>query len=212
MGQFIDIRYDGRDYATFDAAVSDIMAVLEQAPDRAAQRVSGELKKALQRVAEELAKTHSAPWNGRLVNPSDKLQKRSGGGLKSILDSIRVSGGTFDNLEASISTGTMTIHETGGVISARSGKYLTIPLPEACDSRGVPLKRSAREWQNTFVARSRAGNLIIFQRRGAQVVPLYVLKPSVKIRPRLGMAAAFMREVPYFQERLIDLIAQELKL
>jgi hypothetical protein len=59
------------------------------------------------------------------------------------------------------------------------------------------------------VQRSRKGNLIIFQRRGKDAVPLYLLKPQVTIKARLGMEKAFMGEVSFFQERLLDLIAKE---
>ena len=51
--------------------------------------------------------------------------------------------------------------------------------PAALDSTGQPLQSSPRDWPNTFVAQSKAGNLLIFQRRGTSIVPLYVLKTSV---------------------------------
>ncbi len=46
----------------------------------------------------------------------------------------------------------------------------------ALNANGTPIKLSAREWTNTFVAKSKAGNLIIFQKRGRQIAPLYVLE------------------------------------
>ncbi|QSY98651.1 hypothetical protein J2J97_31775 (plasmid) [Rhizobium bangladeshense] len=210
----ITVLVGGNSFSDLDEAVDWIVKELDASPNRVARKVSDAMRRSLQRVAGALEDAHSTPWNGDVVNPRDTLQRRSGEGLKSIRDSIHVtgSGGSVENVKGSISTGTMTIHETGGTITAKSGKYLTIPLPAACDSRGVPLRRSARDWDRTFVQRSRRGNLIIFQRQGRKLVPLYLLKPSVYIRPRLGLERAYMNEMPYFQERLLDLFVKELKL
>ncbi len=78
------------------------------------------------------------------------------------------------------------IHEYGGVIKAKNKKYLTIPLPAAMTSAGV-LRKPAGDWEDTFVMRSGRGNLIIFQKRGARIVPLFVLKKQVSIPQRSYM-------------------------
>lgn len=210
MSEVMEVIVHGKSFSDFESAADFIISELDAAPQRAASRLTRELRRFLQLVAKRLEQMHSSPWNGRVVNPSDNLQKRTGMGLRSIFDSIKVTGGAASEITGQISTGTMTIHETGGVITAKTSKYLTIPLPAAMDSRGVPLKRSARDWENTFVQRSRKGNLIIFQRNGKGIVPLYLLKPSVKIKPRLRMEETIMGELPYFQERLLDIIAEEL--
>ena len=213
MSETLEVHVGGKVFDDLDTAVDYVIKTLEQSQDRAASKITRELRHALQRVAKEMEEKHSGPWNGSVVNSGDRLQRRSGAGLKSILESIRVRGtASLSTMEGQISTGTMTIHETGGVITAKSGRYLTIPLPAALDSRGVPLRPSARDWDNTFVQRSRKGNLIIFQKRSQGIVPLYVLKSSVTIKPRLGMESAFMSEIPVLQERLLDLIAAEFKL
>lgn len=81
------------------------------------------------------------------------------------------------------------IHETGGVITPKRAKYLTIPLQAALTSAGAPKKAGARDWKDTFVGRSRAGNLIIFQKRGkGSLIPLYVLKKRVTIPARRYMS------------------------
>lgn len=206
----ITVEIGAKEFPTFQKAADHLLDVLEGAPDRAAKQITRELRQMLQRVAAEIRKTHGGPWNGDVVNPTDRLQRRSGEGLRSILESIRVKGGKLSTTQGSISTGTMTIHETGGVITARTSRYLTIPLPAACDSRGVPLMPRARDWPNTFVQRSRRGNLIIFQRRGREIVPLYLLKTSVTIKPRLRLEQTIMGELPFFQERLLDKIAEEI--
>lgn len=79
------------------------------------------------------------------------------------------------------------ILETGGTITAKNAKYLTIPLPSALTPTGQ-LKKKAREWDNTFVKKSKAGNLILYQHNGkGKVTPLFILKKSVRIKPRRYM-------------------------
>ena len=65
------------------------------------------------------------------------------------------------------------ILEKGGVIRPVRKKMLTIPLP------GV--KGWARNYDNTFIQRSRKGNLLIFQKVGKGIKPLFVLKDRVRI-------------------------------
>lgn len=171
--------------------------------DGSAKVLSTELRSFLDSVAEALAERHGTSWPGG-TGPKT-LSRRSGGLVTSILESVQVTGTAFGDIEGHIGAGFPgVVHEFGAVIKPRTAKYLTIPLPEALDGRGVPLKKSAREWQNTFVARSKAGNLIIFQKRGAQIVPLYVLKSQVTIPPRLGMGETLTVGLPYFVERAMD--------
>jgi hypothetical protein len=136
---------------------------------------------------------------------------RSGAMINSIINSVTVSGTTFATVEGSVGGSAIAgVHEFGATIKPKSAKYLTVPLPAALDGKGVPKKQSAREWDNTFVAQSKAGNLIIFRRRGSQVVPLYVLKSSVTIPPRLGMRKTLDAGVPYFVERAMDSLVREI--
>jgi len=61
-----------------------------------------------------------------------------------------------------------------GVIKARSKKYLTIPWP------GV--KGTAANFPNSFIIKSKKGNLIICESRGKSGLrPLFTLKPQVTI-------------------------------
>ena len=177
--------------------------------DSLAPVLSKELRSFLDSVAEALAKRHGVAWPSGTSGQS--LSKRSGGLVDSIIKSVTVEGTTFETIEGHIGAAfPYGIHEFGGVITPKSAKYLTIPLPAALDNRGVPLRKSAREWEHTFVATSKAGNLIIFQRRGAAIVPLYVLKSSVPIRPRLGMGKTLDAGLPYFREHAMDQMVQKL--
>jgi hypothetical protein len=179
----------------------------------ASTELTQELKKALQLVANKMQQLHGNPWTPS-GGSSATLHSRSGGGLRAIQRSIKVNGnGTLAGIAGRITTGPMAIHETGGTIRAKSAGYLTIPLPSALDQRGVPLKKRAREWQNTFVARSKRGNLLIFQKRGRNnIVPLYILKPEVTIKPRLGMEKAIVSDaLPYFERKAFEAIVRHIE-
>jgi len=80
-------------------------------------------------------------------------------------------------------------------IRPRSARYLTVPLEAAKTAAGVARGR-ARDFDETFVRRSRAGHLIIFQRQGdGQISPLFLLLPEVTIpaRPALRPTVAYIR-------------------
>ena len=71
-------------------------------------------------------------------------------------------------------------------IRAKNGRYLTIPISKqygggAVTTTGV-VRKPARQWEDTFVAMSKKGNLIIFQNKGNnKIVPLFVLKEEVTL-------------------------------
>lgn len=175
--------------------------------DGSAKVLSDELKSFLDSVAEALASRHGSAWPGGTT--AKTLSKRSGALTDSIVKSVTVSGTTFDTIQGTIGGDfPAQVHEFGATITPKKSKYLTIPLPAALDARGVPLKKSARDWENTFVARSKAGNLIIFQRRLSQIIPLYVLKTSVTIPPRLGLRETLDVGLPYFVEKSMDALVK----
>jgi hypothetical protein len=176
--------------------------------DGAAKTLSSELKTFLDAVAEALVKRHSGAWPGG--TGAQTLSKRSGKLISSIVKSVKVKGSTFDTIEGEIGSDLVYagIQEFGGTIRAKNVKYLAIPLKAALDGRGLPLRPGPRAWEHTFVARSRAGNLIIFQKRGTEIIPLYVLRTSVTIPPRLGMQKTLNTGLPYFVDRAMDAIVK----
>lgn len=106
-------------------------------------------------------------------------------------------------------TGIAAVHERGATIRPKRASYLTIPLPAALDSRGLPRRPNARAWKNTFVQRSKKGNLLIFQKQGKDLVPLYVLKKSVRIPRRLGFEEAFNSGRDFVADKLAQEILKE---
>jgi hypothetical protein len=112
--------------------------------------------------------------------------------------------------------------ELGGVITPTSRRFMTIPLPPALTPSGV-LKGGARLVQRgttstgrpkyvtadgapTVLFRGRSGSLIIASEgtgSRARLTPLYVLKESVRLRPRLGFEKTFREKTePFFREEL----------
>lgn len=202
----LSVTFGNRTYSDPAAGAQAFIKQLRRAWAGEAQVASRELLVYLQSVAQALAARHGQAWPGGTSDSS--LSRRSGKSVQSIIRSVKVTGTTWDRLRGSIGGDkTLAIHEYGGTVKSR-GKMLTIPLPAALSTRGVP-PPFARQWKNTFVAWSRKGNLLIFQRRGAEIVPLYVLVDSYVIAPRLGMRKELETQLPYFLNKAADAIARD---
>ena len=106
------------------------------------------------------------------------------------------------------------IHEYGGIIRAKNARYLTIPIP----GREGPLtpagvtRKSAAEYirdpnEETFFAKSRQGNLILFRKKHSKtrdrVVPLFVLRKQVKMPQRKWASLAVQAALPDLQNKIL---------
>jgi hypothetical protein len=170
-----------------EKAGEQLVATIAADLNEVVAHLSDEMRKALDGLYAELEAKHGSQWP---AGGGSALMRRSGAGLRSIKDSIKVTSAPGE-VTGVISTGSLTVHETGATITAKR-QYLTIPLPAALDSRGVPLRAKARDWDSTFIAKTKKGNLIIFRKEtGGKITPLYLLKNSVTIPARLGMGKAF---------------------
>lgn len=176
--------------------------------DGSATILKGELLSFINTMAEALSQRHGGAWPSGTT--AQTLSLRSGALVESIVKSVKVEGAAYDDIIGFIGAGFPGIvHEFGATIKAKN-KLLTIPLPAALDSRGIPLKKSARDWANTFVARSKKGNLLIFLKQGSKIIPLYVLKDQVTIPPRLGMGDTIKTGLPYFVDKAVDAMVKAL--
>lgn len=144
------------------------------------------------------------------------LHRRTGDLLRSF--KVGVSGsGRLSSLMAWLASRSRYagIHETGGTVrSNRPGGYLAIPLPGALTKAGVlrgalipgsiqeaaGFRQSLRSIKGLFVAEL-GGTPFLCTKRGKGIVPLFVLKQSVYIPPRLRLFEQFRRwiEKPRFQ-------------
>jgi hypothetical protein len=89
------------------------------------------------------------------------------------------------------------------------GRYLTIPLEAARTAAGVA-RGSARDFPDTFFAQPH-GHLILFQRQGTRVVPLFLLVTSVTIPARPAILPAINRAMPLIVNDLTSRVADVLK-
>lgn len=203
----LEFQFRNKRFKDAEAGLRAFHTYLKKSWDGSAKVLSEELRAFLDEVAQALVQRHSGAWPGGTT--AQTLSKRSGKMLESIVESVEVQGQTFSTIRGTIGGSMIAgVQEFGATIRPKSAKYLTVPLPAALNSDGTPKKKSAREWANTFVARSKAGNLIIFQKRGTQIIPLYVLKTSVTIPPRLGMRTTLDVGLPYFVEKSMDAIVR----
>ncbi len=103
--------------------------------------------------------------------------------------------------------------ERGGTITPKKAKALWIPLPGNLDGRGVARLTPTQAWQ--------AGGFIrdgVFYRKpiiksqakgmGPHIVPLFVLRRSVTIKPMLGATALFQSRLPALKEAITEVIAK----
>jgi len=70
----------------------------------------------------------------------------------------------------------------GGTITPKSKQYLTIPI--GLSRQEQRQGKRAKDFSDTFIAKSGAGNLIIFQNVASGIKPLFLLSKSVTIPPR----------------------------
>ncbi|MEQ8967327.1 MAG: hypothetical protein RID91_16055 [Azospirillaceae bacterium] len=197
----VSVRVDGRRVRDLsrlgEAAAGDVKGILDDAILRGARRFRDLL-------AAEMTRRHSRPWPQGTTDRT--LSRRSGALLRDIDANLAViERGDGADIAWAPSTPYGAIQELGGAVVPRAGKYLAVPLRDALTPRGEKVYRSPRDAENTFVRRSRRGNLIIFQRRpGGDVVPLYVLKSRVYVPARLGLRDAAEDALPAVEQ----LIAQ----
>lgn len=205
-------QYSNKVYGSPAGAVEAVIKELEVFHTvTVPQAVKIAMTKYLRLIAGRVAGKHNKPWQPGANN--SRLNTRSGRGMKSVIESVEVKdGGPGEVIGLIGGVFYLATQEYGAVIRAKRSKYLTIPLPAALDSRGVPRKRSAREWANTFIKKSKAGNLIIFQKRAGGIVPLYVLKKSVRIPKRLGLRDELVTYKNLFYSFLETEIKKEFRL
>ena len=162
-----------------------------------------EMTDVLDSVKAAMRERHGTRWAAGVRLPSGKktgkLATRSGKGLRGLHRKVTSSP---TEVTGSVTVDfPMSVHEKGAIIRKKR-KLLAIPLPAALTARGVPKKKGPRDWPNTFVAKSKKGNLLIFQKKGSKIIPLYVLKEKVRIPARLGLGETVKKAAPMFVERV----------
>ena len=141
-----------------------------------------------QSIIKKMVKAVGISVHERLVeNVSNRILKRRTGNLARSIQWRTVE--SKNGISLFVGSGVLTggrvpyanILETGGVIRPKRAKWLTIPLRGALTKAGATKNPSARDFPNTFIKKSKSGNLIIFQKAKGGIIPLFVLKKSVTI-------------------------------
>lgn len=203
----IGLLYKNVLYSDANVGLQALHRQFEHAAQRIKPILRTELTRHLQKTVQLIASRNSTAWPGGTTETT--ISRRSGAAMQSLKEGIRVVDGVVGPTGYMYGVFYLYVQEYGGTMRAKKAQYMTIPLPEALTSQGLPKKQNAREWNNTFVGQTRAGNLIIFQRRGRQIVPLYVLKKEVRVRPRLGLRKAQADAMDAFIWAVANLVAAE---
>lgn len=139
----------------------------------------------------------------------DRLARRSDDLANSIKHKSEINHmtGEFNGWLGSIGPPYAAIHEYGGVVRARPGHALTIPLREAKTESGAA-RRSARRYmesKNVFIMKQDDWKFpLIMRKRGkrGKLVPLFVLMQKVTIPARPFLTPSLEKVfAPYFMEQ-----------
>jgi hypothetical protein len=161
---------------------------------------------------------YPGPTRGR------KLRARSGA-LRSSIGG-RVVGNKLGSLRAILRVGGgragyARLQEEGGTVQAQ-GRMLTIPLgPALRPNTGTlnpkaVIRREADGYTTgfgpTFILKKGGDAMIMARRPGGSVMPLYKLKSSVKVPPRLGASEKLMvvgkQKLPELSDRLLKVLVE----
>ncbi len=151
---------------------------------------------ALGRFPKELARnlktgvaTYLQAFRGRMGR--ERLRGRPGvakrTGFLTASQKLIVTGDTVDRILGVYAIGGgvvkyAALQEYGGVVKPTRAKFLAIPLEAAKTAAGVSRYVSPRDLSDTFI---RGG--IIYQNQDGKAVPMFALRKSVRIPPRLGV-------------------------
>jgi hypothetical protein len=208
----LSVSYGNKRFRDAQIGLYAMADSLGKSMDDFAQVLSREMRIFVNAELDKLAAKHSGP-----TTTDTALATRTGALVRALQSGGKVhDAAKLADVYGEISLpGKNRIHEYGGTITPKEGEYLFIPLPAALNADGTPKRRNPRQWKSTFIAESRAGNLILFQRVGRKLTPLYALKKQVRVRPRLGLVSQIKSDFPQFADRalaaLFDALTKDLK-
>lgn len=196
----ISVSFAGKRYDDAWRGLDAFADQMGQNVDDLSGVVAGSMRKFLKKQTAILAKRH-----GGTRTTATALRQRTGRLVRALrADPTVKDGGSVDRVVGKITLpNRYRIHEFGGTINATEGENLFVPLPAALKADGTLKRRNPRQWKNTFVAKSKAGNLILFRRQGRKIEALYVLKPSITVKPRLGVVKQLHRGFPEFADKTL---------
>lgn len=209
----IELDWRGKRYQDIERGLFAVGADVEGRLEKIEPIVRKTLVDYMKAVLQSVRQRVDTPYPGG-TSPAGafpgSLSKRSGRLLASLADSGVVIGASSNPIEVSYKLdGIAAVHERGATITPKRAKWLTVPLPAALNANGTPKRPSARDWQNTFIIRSKRGNLLIVQRSGRGIIPLYVLKKKVVILKRLAFEEAFTAGKDFLADQIAKEVIRE---
>lgn len=174
--------------------LDDVLEMLRKAPERSATALSSALNKVMwdfrRYFQKKQLRARSTSYSPRGARGS-RLARRTGALSRALthhtnrsksLSRVWSKVGWWDPHAAMIAW----VHEEGRTIR-RKGKYLTVPVGHALTAAGKKKRPSVRDWENTFVIRSKKTGALLVMRKVSKNVakPIYVLREQVYIPPRL---------------------------
>jgi len=192
----VELDWRGKRYRDVTRGLNVVAKDIEKDFDNMLPVVKREIRKYMEGVVGSVRARVSTPYpsgTSARGNFPGTLSKRSGELARSLDNKQIKDSKTTSEIKTSFTlSGHAVVHENGATIRPKNSQYLTIPLPAALNKNGTPKKPNARAWRNTFIIKSKKGNLLIMQKRGKKdMIPLYVLKKSVTIPKRLAFTEAF---------------------
>ena len=141
----------------------------------------------------------------------DRLHRRTGDLSRSF--DVRTFGTSLDTLHwvtGSFGVKYANVHEHGATIHAKPGRALAVPIGEALTPAGVPRGRPA-DFPDLFMLRRGNKSPLLMQKRGDEIVPLFVLLKQVRIKPRLGFGKAFGKQMDVLAGKINEAVDVALK-
>ena len=149
-------------------------------------RFAGEIPEVLERRMLRVLRNFRKEFVATRLNGRPGLKRETGKLIRSF--KVTPITGPKKGRELSMVTDSVyaPIHELGGVISPRNGKFLAIPI-------GARRGTSPRDTPNGFFVKTSRGNLMYGTSNGDTFIPLFLLKETVTIPPRMGLLDMFKR-------------------
>lgn len=171
---------------------------LEQWAARLTEEAGGAMR---DRLAKDLRAIALKAERRAKVNATGRPRVRTGRLRNSIRGDVTQSG---DHLAVRLSAGGVggrdlayaAAQEEGATIRPRRGRYLAIPLPGALTPAGALRARFAvpgglRAVASLFAVRSKRGNLLLVERKGQEILPMFVLhRGPIRISPTRFLSRA----------------------
>lgn len=173
------------DFKYIPQGVQSLIKVFEERKELVMRELFLAVQETMKTAKEEIQGRFSA---GGVTGPT-ALVSRTGQLEKSLKTDVVRKGNVLEGMVSSDEI-YAAIQEKGGTIMG--APRLAVPLPPAKDGRGVAM--SPRFYEGLFPITSRKGNKLLVKREGDNLVPMFVLKESVTLKPgRFGIAATLNR-------------------